>query len=51
MVRRELQEAGATLGEVAHGEAVELAFGVGEDAAPGLRGRLNEAGQGRLLWL
>lgn len=51
MVRRELQEAGAVLGEVRHGEAVEIAFGVGEDAAPGLRARLNEAGQGQLAWL
>jgi uncharacterized YigZ family protein len=51
MVRRELQEAGAALGEVTHGEAVEIAFGVGEDAAAGLRARLNEAGQGQLHWL
>lgn len=51
MVRRELQEAGAALGEVTHGEAVEIAFGVGEDAAPGLQARLNEAGQGQLQWL
>ena len=51
MVRRELQEAGAVLGAVRHGEAVEIAFGVGEDAAPGLRARLNEAGQGQLQWL
>lgn len=51
MVRRELQEAGAVLGEVRHGDAVEIAFGVGEDAAPGLRARLNEAGQGQLHWL
>jgi uncharacterized YigZ family protein len=51
MLRRQLQEAGAALGEVRHGEAVELAFSVGEDAAAGLRSRLNEAGQGQLQWL
>ena len=51
LVRRELQEAGATLGAVDHGEAVEIAFSVGEDAAGGLRARLNEAGQGQLHWL
>jgi len=51
LVRRELQEAGATLGEVRHEDAVRLAFTVGEDAAPVLRSRLNESGQGQLLWL
>ena len=51
LVRRELQEAGAVLGEVRHGEAVEMAFSVAEDDASGLRARLNEAGQGQLQWL
>ena len=51
LVRRELQTAGATLGEVRHGEAVEIAFTVGEDAAPALRTLFDEAGQGKLLWL
>ncbi len=51
LVRRELQDAGATLGVVTHGEAVEIAFSVGEDAAPALRARLDEAGQGQLRWL
>jgi uncharacterized YigZ family protein len=51
LVRRELHEAGASLGEVTHGDAVEIAFSVGEDAAPGLQARLNEAGQGLLQWL
>ena len=49
-VRRILQEAGATLGEVRHGEAVEITFSVEEDAAPALRARLDEAGQGQLRW-
>jgi uncharacterized YigZ family protein len=51
LVRRELQDAGAALGEVQHGEAVDIAFTVNEDAAQGLRSRLNEAGQGQLAWL
>lgn len=50
-VRRSLQEAGAVLGEVRHGEAVEMAFSVTEDVAGELRARLEEAGQGALVWL
>ncbi|HSV83404.1 MAG TPA: YigZ family protein, partial [Ramlibacter sp.] len=50
LVRRELQLAGATLGEVRHGAVVEIAFSVPEDTAGGLRSRLNEAGQGMLAW-
>jgi uncharacterized YigZ family protein len=50
LVRRELHEAGASLGEVTHGESVEIAFSVGEDAADALRSRLNESGQGQLHW-
>lgn len=51
MVRRELQQAGAPLGRVAHGDEVELAFSVAEDDAVALTARLNEAGQGALRWL
>jgi len=51
MVRREIQHAGAELGEVTHGDAVEVAFSVGQDDAPALAARLNEAGQGALRWL
>lgn len=51
LVRRALQDAGATLGEVQHGEAVEIAFSVGEAAAAALQAGLNEAGQGQLQWL
>jgi uncharacterized YigZ family protein len=51
LVRRALQDAGATLGEVAHGDAVEVSFSVAEQAAEGLRARLDEAGQGRLRWM
>jgi uncharacterized YigZ family protein len=50
-VRRELHDAGAALGAVRHGEAVEVEFSVGEDAAASLQVRLNEAGQGHLHWL
>jgi uncharacterized YigZ family protein len=51
MVRRELQQAGAPLGDVTHGDEVELAFSVTDDAAAALTTRLNEAGQGALRWL
>lgn len=51
MARRELQQAGAQLGDVAHGDEVELAFNVEEDSAVALTTRLNEAGQGALRWL
>jgi uncharacterized YigZ family protein len=51
MVRRELHAAGAVLGEVRHGERVELEFAVTEGVAADLRMRLNEAGQGQLGWL
>lgn len=51
MVRRELQLAGAALGEVRHGAVVEIAFSVGEGEAVALQSRLNEAGQGALTWL
>ena len=50
-VRRELQLAGAALGEVAHGEAVRVGFTCPEPGAAGLVGRLNEAGQGALEWV
>src|SRR5688500_7574066 len=38
-VRRELQAAGATLDDVRHGDAVEIAFSVSEDGAVALRRR------------
>lgn len=50
-VRRELQEAGASLGEVRHGDMVEIAFTVPESAAPALQARLDDASQGQLQWL
>lgn len=51
LVRRALHDAGAALDAVRHGDAVELEFSVGEDAAAALQLRLNEAGQGQLQWL
>jgi uncharacterized YigZ family protein len=51
VVRRELQHAGAVLGEVTHGDAVEFGFSVSQDHVPALTSRLNEAGQGALHWL
>ena len=51
MVRRELQQAGALLGEVTHGDAVQIDFSIAEPAAPALTARLNEAGQGVLEWI
>jgi uncharacterized YigZ family protein len=51
LVRREILQAGAVLGEVTHGDAVEIGFAVDEETAPALMARLNEAGQGALRWL
>ncbi len=50
MVRRELQQAGAELGEVLHGDSVAFAFTVAEDAAASLRLRLDDAGHGQIAW-
>ncbi|WP_296507910.1 YigZ family protein [Rhodoferax sp.] len=50
-VRRELEAAGATLGEVQHGERVELAFALPAHAAPALVARLNDAGSGQVVWI
>jgi uncharacterized YigZ family protein len=50
-VRRELQAAGATLGEVRHGDAVEMDFGVGEQGAAELRARLDDLTQGAAQWV
>lgn len=51
LVRREVLHAGAELGEVKHGDAVEIAFSVGQEDAAALTVRLNDAGQGALRWL
>ncbi|HSI58354.1 MAG TPA: YigZ family protein [Ideonella sp.] len=49
-VRRELDAAGATLLAAVHGSNVRLSFQLPEGAAPLLLQRLNEAGQGHLVW-
>jgi uncharacterized YigZ family protein len=51
LVRRELQQAGAQLGEVVHADRVQVAFTIVEGDASGLVARLNESGQGALVWL
>jgi hypothetical protein len=49
-LRRELEAAGASDLQVSHGMAVELSFSLPETAAAPLTARLNEGGQGRLVW-
>ena len=51
MVRRELQHAGAVLGEVVHGDDVVFSFAIADADATALLARLNESGQGLLRWL
>jgi uncharacterized YigZ family protein len=51
MVRRELDMAGAKLGNVEHGDEVVFEFALPEDLADGFCMRLSEAGHGRLTWL
>jgi uncharacterized YigZ family protein len=51
LVRRELQLAGAVLGEVKHDRAVQFEFTAPQADADLLVARLNEAGQGALEWL
>jgi putative IMPACT (imprinted ancient) family translation regulator len=51
LVRRELQQAGAALGEVGHGDEVVFSFAIAQDDAAALTARLNESGQGLLRWL
>jgi len=51
LIRRELEQSGATLDQVLHGEQVDFHFRLPGDAAAPLVQRLNEAGHGRLVWL
>src|SRR5690606_25513799 len=50
MVRRELEQAGASLDAVAHGETVELTFSLPEDAASPFGARVNDLAHGRARW-
>ena len=51
LVRREIDGAGATLLEVAHGNDVVFAFSLPQEMAAAFAARLNEAGHGRIAWL
>jgi uncharacterized YigZ family protein len=51
LVRRELQRAGAVLGDVKHDRAVQFEFSAAEPECAVLVARLNDAGQGALEWL
>lgn len=50
LLRRELDSAGAALGEVAHADLVTFHFSLPDSAADALVARLNEAGHGRIHW-
>lgn len=51
LLRRQLQQAGAQLLDVQHGDRVVAAFSLPEAAARELKPRLDESGQGQLAWL
>ena len=50
LLRREIEAIGASLSSIEHGAQVSCVFRLAESDAPALIARLNEAGQGRLLW-
>lgn len=50
-LRREIEAVGANLTRIEHGERVSCVFRLAESEAPALIARLNEAGQGRVVWL
>ncbi len=50
LLRREIEAVGASLSSIEHGAQVSCVFRLAENDAPALIARLNEAGQGRLLW-
>jgi len=49
-LRREIAAAGGVLGTVTHGSTVSFEFALAADAGVALIARLNEAGQGRVVW-
>jgi uncharacterized YigZ family protein len=51
LLRRELDQAGATLDAVQHADLVDLTFTLPEDKADALAVRLNDAGNGRIIWV
>lgn len=50
LVRREIDKAGARLGNIHRGEHVRLSLELPETEAPALRQRLDDAAHGRLRW-
>ena len=51
MLRREIDLVGAKLLAVVHGDAVEIAFSISETETAHWLERLNESGQGKVIWL
>jgi putative IMPACT (imprinted ancient) family translation regulator len=50
LLRREIEAVDANLTRIEHGEQVNCGFRLAEHDAPALIARLNEAGQGRVVW-
>ena len=51
MLRREVDAAGGSIMDIAHGEQVDISFSVAEPQAGALVARISEAGQGRIVWV
>ena len=51
LLRREIERAGASTLDVAHGSVVTLRFALPEPEAATFEARINEIGQGRVRWL
>lgn len=50
MMRREIDAADAKLLDVSHGDSVTLSFSLAENSLATFLGRLNELGQGQIIW-
>ena len=50
LLRREIDAAGGSLQQVRHGDLVEFDWTMADTAADALVARLNESGQGKLVW-
>ena len=51
LVRREIESAGAKLGDVSHGSLVTLSIEMPQSKAPDFVAKLNESCQGRIGWI
>lgn len=51
LLRREIDAAGGALQNVRHGDQVAFDFSLAETSADALVSQLNEAGQGRIVWV